>query len=823
MNNYYISYNDKEDGEIYIIDEETFKRAKLFSEQIVFIIKKIEKNEYKEDDFNNENHFSNNRNNNNTNDDQESQRGKERISPVNESENSKDENHERERRRGKGRVRPSTKNRIRQNNDRENEGENSQDENHERGRRRGKGRIRPDTRNRIRQNNERENYQYGNQERGRRGGKGRIRDGTRNWISQNNGREIERENYQDGNYQRGNFNRGRRRIYRGPIRNFDKYKKRENNEDFKEDYFNNNYNNKNGNNNYYNYNHHYSQNFNRTNYNKNKDNNMINNNNYYNRNYNKNTGSKNKYYNKNYNNNGNFNNKKNNYYQNKKWKNNINDNYNDINKNDNKYSRNNNSFIKEEDDNYNNIKEEFKYEKNNNLNDFKQKYNKIIKELRNLFYAEIEEEKIIEILMNVTSKPSLTIFEAMNLIYREIKISENIIYNKSKINKRYGPESDIYEEKNNSDFTKNNLNKVIQNYKIFDENNGLEKHWLFIDNSDKRRKLLKDENGFYNYLPLYCNDNSKDNEDIYAKNENEILYHSLFYKTLICRYCDINKENNEIEELCPYVHNILKDFRIIYDYDDENIINFMKLLLDSNLFKFENYLNYIPKDLSPKFNLDSFKVHQCMLDSKCPNDYQICPYYHKSNKQDKMRRPQALFRYIGIKCNESYNKKKERFYQDKCLLGIFCHFCNNENEYNYHSDHFRKEKCKNININGKCKYFKTCYKNHSNKYYNNEDSEKEEEEEGENEIYEEIEDDEKIIELTEKINNSMNIGRYLRCRKCFNISSFGQICYFIECNHFICYKCFKSISKKKIILCPFCNMEIKKKKVVFLNFNKNFN
>ena len=767
LNNYDISYIDLENEEIYIIDEETYERAKLISEHIVFTIKPKKQNEYK-DNLNYENEFS-------------------KISKKNEDISNDEEFHihRGERRRGKGRIRPSTRNKFRQNYERENDRENEIE----------------------------------------------------------NNRENDNQNFNDENNERGNFNRGRKWDYRGHRRNYDRNGRKYNNNDYKGSHYNN-YNNR-GNYNYQNknFNFRYNENFNRTDNNKNKDNNNNDswknedNNNYHNFNYNRNDNYKqnnnnykkndnfeNNDYNQHYNKDGNFNNNRNNYYQNNKWKYNYNNSkgnnkdYNDYNNKNKDYNNKNKDYNNEEDHDYYDIKKQLKYERQKFFNDFKEKYNKIIIELGNVFNNEIEEEKIIEILINITSSPSLTIFEAMNLIYREVTIWQNFIYNTKKINRRYGPESDIFEEKTISDSIQINLIKVIQNYKIYNENEKLKKNWLYINHLDKRRKILKDENGFYNYLPIIKYSHYKNTDDIYAKNENEVLYHFLFYKTLICKHCDLTQENSEIYELCPYAHNILRDFRIIYDYQDENIINFMKLLFDSNLFKFENYLKYIPRDLS-QFNFDSFKVHQCMLDSDCPKDYQLCPYYHKSIEKDKMRRPQSLFRYSGIRCSKCFNEKKGKFYPKKCILGIFCPFCHNENEYNYHNEHFRKEEeCKNKKINGKCKYYKTCYKIHSSKFSDNDDSEEEEEEIEEKDI---IEDDGEILKLTENINCSVKIGRYFECRNCCFISSIGQICYFIECNHFICFKCFKSIyrTKNKIVLCPFCNKQLNKKKIIFCKFN----
>ena len=94
----------------------------------------------------------------------------------------------------------------------------------------------------------------------------------------------------------------------------------------------------------------------------------------------------------------------------------------------------------------------------------------------------------------------------------------------------------------------------------------------------------------------------------------------------------------------------------------------------------------------------------------------------------------------------------------------------------------------------------------------------------ENDIEEEVEKIQEIKEIKEKINNCVNIGKKLICRKCNNIPN-DEICYFIKCKHFLCYKCFKKMhienNKKKVFLsCPFCGKTIKKNKIVLFNFKE---
>ena len=526
------------------------------------------------------------------------------------------------------------------------------------------------------------------------------------------------------------------------------------------------------------------------------------------------------------------------------YNNNRNNNYN------NSYRENNNpnfnrNFFNEEIEEFDE-QIEIKKEKEKSVNEFKKKYGKIMEEFKILFINEsLKEEQIIQILNNIISNPNLTIFEAMNSIYRQVHIIKTL--NIKKENRQYGPNKDILYFEFEENMNKKNLVEVIQKYKIYkteeeiqDKNNNEEeinlhfdndnneeifnkeiipnyfdKSWLYVDNFDKRRKLVKDEEGYFNYLPIMNPEGKLDNkdDDIYAKNENEISYHALFYKTQMCKECNISKDNKiETQLLCPYAHDILKDFRIIYKYTDEDTCKFMSLLLDSKLFIFQNYKNYIPMSLSPEFNIDTFKVHKCQLDEGiCPNDYHVCPYYHKKSKVDDARRPPLLFGYSGGTGDICFNAKKKEYCPEKCLCGIFCRFIHNKNEFNYHWEHFRKEfDCKRPKKNGKCIYYKTCYGKHPKNEELINDEEKEEEEEVDFSV---LDDDEDINKIEKKIKTQLNVAKSLRCRKCQNIKN--KLCIFIECKHFCCFDCYRKIfrenKKKKETnnLCPFCYEKIK--------------
>ena len=525
--------------------------------------------------------------------------------------------------------------------------------------------------------------------------------------------------------------------------------------------------------------------------------------------------------------------------------------------------------------NYENDEErEEKLEKERILSEFRKKYDKIIQAFKILFINEsLKEEQIIDIIQSLKSNPNLTIFEAMNLIYRQVQIIKTIYLSSNKSMRQYGPNQDLLDFEFEQNLNKENLKEVIQKYKIFksfdeipnkekneeeidfdssknkgntsnpdekEKENAMNKNWFYVDDFDRRRKLKKDEEGFFNYLPLINpegNQDNKDEDDVYAKNENEISYHALFYKTLMCKECPILNNNNFSNKtpkedtnqlLCPYAHDILKDFRIIYKYTDEDVCKFMILLKDSNLFSFQNYLNYIPMSLSPKFNIDTFKAHKCQLDEGiCPNDYHVCPYYHKGAKIDEMRRPPLLFGYSGSTGDSCFDQRKKEYCPEKCPCGIFCRFVHSKNEFNYHQDHFRKEfDCKRKkDKNNKCVFIKTCYGKHPKKEYieieEEKENEEEEEKEEEKKIEEEVENDEEIMEKKKERNQILNTAKALRCRKCQNVE--GDICYLMQCKHFLCLKCYKKIYKenkkeKKKLECPFCKKEIVKDTVVKVEF-----
>ena len=80
--------------------------------------------------------------------------------------------------------------------------------------------------------------------------------------------------------------------------------------------------------------------------------------------------------------------------------------------------------------------------------------------------------------------------------------------------------------------------------------------------------------------------------------------------------------------------------------------------------------------------------------------------------------------------------------------------------------------------------------------------------------------------MKKKVENLTKIGKIMICRLCNTIPNNGDLCYFIKCKHFLCFKCFKHLNKEKKkeesnkLLCPFCKEELKKNEVVSVNFKK---
>lgn len=275
----------------------------------------------------------------------------------------------------------------------------------------------------------------------------------------------------------------------------------------------------------------------------------------------------------------------------------------------------------------------------------------------------------------------------------------------------------------------------------------------------------------------------------------------------MCHFCKNDKKNNTF--LCPFSHDIQKEFRIIYDYKNEEICKFLNFIYNNSLFSFTNYFNYIP--INPSiFDPNTFKVLQCPFDKSCKDiqDRHLCPFYH--SLEEKRRLP-LLFRYkIDDRC---FDKEEKKYKVEKCQYGIFCNGIHSQNEYQYHPHKFRKEVvCTKSKENGHCIFIKSCYGIHPKEEY-----QKYKEEDIEERVKNEYLDIQALINKKKSINN---ISEYFKCRNCNGIPQKGKIKFLNECQHFLCKECFEKIYEDGDKKCPFCKKNIPKKSVINFYFMK---
>ena len=446
-----------------------------------------------------------------------------------------------------------------------------------------------------------------------------------------------------------------------------------------------------------------------------------------------------------------------------------------------------------------------------------EKYDEIINKLYILFKEKISKQDCKKILLTTMNIKSFTIFEFFNAIYRNLLILYNIkIQNTEKFSFSNSINDNSIKENSSSEeyLNQDDLNTIINEYKIlktFNENEN--------NSSNYRRKIqiLHDKDNFpiYNYLPIKKEFPIKSlNQELYSKNDYEYLFHPLFYKTIICQYCQ--KDSNFFNEksksnLCPYSHNIQTDFRIIYDYKNDYIKKLLNYIYINYSSNFIDFMQYIPIERN-KFDLGTFKIYKCEYDKNknCKKDIHLCQFYHSS---EKFRRPPYLFRYS----NKKNYAKNSCYNSDKCEFGIFCNFVHNKNEFNYHPLNFRKNiKCSREKENGQCIYIETCYGIHPDEEYKIKQNKKVDEKL--------IEENEEIKTLSNKIKMANDVIENFKCKHCDKLSKNEVLYYFLDCNHFLCYNCYEDIKKhsdnEKNFKCPFCEKVIEKNKYIKIHFKE---
>jgi hypothetical protein len=387
----------------------------------------------------------------------------------------------------------------------------------------------------------------------------------------------------------------------------------------------------------------------------------------------------------------------------------------------------------------------------------------------------------------------------MNIIQREIsiKITEYNHNNKEDFN-NYSYNFPIeYMDIIDPVYINNEHLQIMKFYKtlsIDEKNNYFYSKELtedFFYNKEKneiRRKVIKYMDGSYNYIPVECKNNEKCdiNKCIYSHNKNEINYHPLFYKTKYKDDIDYGESNIA---LCPTAKNFDTDFRIIYNYKDENIIDLMNILNKECKNNNKRIKSFYKK--FKIFDINTFKIFKCK-NEKCEKNAHLCYKYHNISEK---RRPPYLYRYTNEKCEDLKENKK-------CKFGDFCNKCHTSNEFNYHKLYFGKYVlcCRDIK-NGECVYIDTCYGYHDK---NNE-----------NTIKKTIFDKENTkFEIFKK---EKNIDDF-KCQKCKKITK-SIIFYYLKCKHIICKKCFNKI--KSDTICPLCEKSFNLGEEIMIDFKKS--
>ena len=395
---------------------------------------------------------------------------------------------------------------------------------------------------------------------------------------------------------------------------------------------------------------------------------------------------------------------------------------------------------------------------------------------------------------------NLTVFEVMNIIQREVGniLTENRYKNKENNDYAYNFPIEFLDIVDPVYINNEHL-FIMKAYKTMcteDKNKYYEIKELTQDflydkkRNDRRRKVIKYLDGTYNYIPKFCKNEKCDNKNcIYSHNKNEVNYHPLLYKTEFKDDSDYSESNIA---LCPTAQNYEEDFRIIYNYKDQNIISLMNLLEHECNTKKRIKDFYKIKKIR-NFNLNTFKIMKCRK-KECDKDQHLCYFYHNPSER---RRPPYLYRYTNERC-EDFKLKDDK----KCQNGEFCYKTHTSNEYNYHKLHFGKSVicCRNIK-DGKCEFIDTCYAYHDENNINTKTK-----------IIKE-----KLEKEIDKLKKEKNIDK-IKCQKCDRIAK-SYTFYYLKCHskHILCKNCYNKIKSDKI--CPLCDEEFTGEKKIILKHN----
>ena len=433
------------------------------------------------------------------------------------------------------------------------------------------------------------------------------------------------------------------------------------------------------------------------------------------------------------------------------------------------------------------------------LNKIVTENNEIISEMKSA-YPGFTQLECASVFQKVKLATSQTIFEIMNQIHRDISILITINEAENRNKKEYLLPIDPYEiidpVYNNPEHIK--MMKYFHIYKREDKEKLppylqeilKDDYYFYTNEVNKRRKVIKYPDGSFNYIPIKCDEGCKNPNCIYSHNDCEMEFHPLFYKTKF--------SNSSKGVFSKTSDNLLKDFRIIYNYKNENIINLIKLL-DEKKIANTSFKDFCKNKIN-SFELETFKTLECphiKNGMECPKkDSHLCYYYHDISER---RRPPTLYRYTNEMCPNQQNNKNGKI-KSRCKNGDFCHLCHTRYELFYHKLLYGKAMtCLRKKKNGKCIYEETCYAYHPYK------------EPGYKKTREEIiqeKKDELLDQYTEEHELLNSLISHYKCQCCNKYNKKFKFVLLANCEHIICHKCFKekALNKKK---CPISNCKKK--------------
>jgi len=294
--------------------------------------------------------------------------------------------------------------------------------------------------------------------------------------------------------------------------------------------------------------------------------------------------------------------------------------------------------------------------------DFKffKEHEKIILKIKS-FYEYLDSDDIIKFLKIIIQNGKTTIFEFMDDLHRENIITRHVKFSNAHSQRNYSKKINIYEQ--DKDTLDSNIKFMIDNFKTLPQQNTeplIYPSEFYEKDEEKRRKLLKDENGFFNYIPTLCSNLARMDCNefcIYSHTENERKYHSLVYKTQFC------SKSCQTKETCENAHDA-KEFRKIYEFNQKEgytkfINKIEKFLKKINILK--NYLDYV--EYPSSFSLDTFKVHPCKF-KNCNIERHLCYFYH--NLYERRRHP-FLFNLENNQCENYFlNNENDVLRQREC-------------------------------------------------------------------------------------------------------------------------------------------------------------